>query len=412
MTVWTLLRRSLKFHVRSHLGVVLGATIGSAALTGALLVGDSVRESLRDRALAKLGWVELALSSNDRLFSQNLAAIYRAKKGERASAALRLRATANSGDGSNRANRVELLGIDPFFGPSNSPLTAIPSNSVVINVALARQLHVQAGEEIVLRTRQPMALSQELPVAPRNQGALALRLRVHALVSPEALGDFALTANQEAPFNAFMRLDELSFRAGLPGKANLLLLGSDPNTRLVNSRSAEAADSDLRRISDLADWGISLHPLDNSAAIEIRSERVFLDPELARAAKESVTNRIELITYLANLIRAGNNATPYSMVTAAGPPYTPADLKDDEIVLSRWLADDLKAQPGDFIELSWFQPDSGPSLRQATNRFRVHSVVPLDLPWADRTLMPQFPGIEKADSTRDWDAGFPLVYKI
>jgi len=54
MTFWTLIRRSLRFHARSHVGVVLGATIGSAALIGALVVGDSVRESLREKALQRL----------------------------------------------------------------------------------------------------------------------------------------------------------------------------------------------------------------------------------------------------------------------------------------------------------------------------------------------------------------------
>src|SRR5207237_3576637 len=47
-----------------------------------------------------------------------------------------------------------------------------------------------------------------------------------------------------------------------------------------------------------------------------------------------------------------------------------------------------------------------------THTFRVHSIVPFEMPWADRTLMPNFPGIEKAESTSDWDAGFPLTYKI
>jgi hypothetical protein len=36
----------------------------------------------------------------------------------------------------------------------------------------------------------------------------------------------------------------------------------------------------------------------------------------------------------------------------------------------------------------------------------------MDPPWADRTLMPDFPGIENAEKASDWDAGFPLVHKI
>ena len=477
MTWRTLIRRSLRFHARSHFGVVLGAAIGSAALTGALLVGDSVRESLRERALARLGWVELALAPNDRLFSQKLADVYepphRLQKGsaEHSAVALRLPATANSEDGSARANDVNLFGIDSVFAPNNSPLHDIPSNGVVLNEALARQLHAKAGDEIVLRSRKPSALSHELPVSPRNEGAVAMRLRVHAIVPPNAMGDFALSANQAAPLNAFVRLDELSESAGLQGKANLLLLGplqsglprwfanisqggklkrwlnvqwlkfriwlgaTTLGQPLTPEEQLALANNQLSNVISLSYWGLNLHPLENGAGFELRSDRVFLDPEFLRAANDphtrlsppifpapptalaslataTTTNHIEILTYLANLLRAGTNATPYSMVTAAGPPYTPPDLKDDEIVISQWLADDLHAQLGDTIELSWFQPESGVNLLEATNRFRVRSIVPLEPPWADRTLMPDFPGIQKAESTRDWDAGFPLTYRI
>ena len=43
------------------------------ALIGALVVGDSVRGSLREMALARLGKTHLALASNERLFRSQLA---------------------------------------------------------------------------------------------------------------------------------------------------------------------------------------------------------------------------------------------------------------------------------------------------------------------------------------------------
>ena len=78
MTFWTLIRRSLRFHARAHLGVVLGAAIGSAALIGALVVGDSVRESLTDMALRRLGSIHFALATQDRLFQTSLRSRLRA----------------------------------------------------------------------------------------------------------------------------------------------------------------------------------------------------------------------------------------------------------------------------------------------------------------------------------------------
>ena len=72
MTSGTLIFRSLRFHARAHLGTLLGASVGSAVLIGALVVGDSVRGSLRDVALARLGGIRYAISSGDRFFLASL----------------------------------------------------------------------------------------------------------------------------------------------------------------------------------------------------------------------------------------------------------------------------------------------------------------------------------------------------
>ena len=58
MTLRQLLFRSLKFHRRGNLAVLLGVAVSAAVITGALLVGDSLRGSLRDQALRRIGWVE------------------------------------------------------------------------------------------------------------------------------------------------------------------------------------------------------------------------------------------------------------------------------------------------------------------------------------------------------------------
>src|SRR5438132_7577388 len=79
--LWTLIRRSLRFHARAHFGVVLGAAIGSAALIGALVVGDSVRESLREKALQRLDNAYFALGPPDRVFSEGIAGVSMAGMG-------------------------------------------------------------------------------------------------------------------------------------------------------------------------------------------------------------------------------------------------------------------------------------------------------------------------------------------
>src|SRR6185436_16060331 len=87
-------------------------------------------------------------------------------------------------------------------------------------------------------------------------------------------------------------------------------------------------------------------------------------------------------------------------------------MKENEIIVNDWLAEDLQVKPGDSVRVSYYVADSGSQLKQATNTLVVSKIVPLSGIYADRTLMPEFPGLAKAESTHDWDAGFPLEYKI
>src|SRR5881409_3604648 len=72
LTFPKLLGRNLAYHWRGNLAVLLGVVVGTAVLTGALLVGDSQRESLRRLALRRLGWVDEALVA-PRFFREELA---------------------------------------------------------------------------------------------------------------------------------------------------------------------------------------------------------------------------------------------------------------------------------------------------------------------------------------------------
>src|SRR6184192_2939073 len=64
MTLIRLLLKNLLYHWRGNLAVFLGVAVGTAVLTGALLVGDALRGSLRSLALDQLGWVDNAMVSS------------------------------------------------------------------------------------------------------------------------------------------------------------------------------------------------------------------------------------------------------------------------------------------------------------------------------------------------------------
>src|ERR1700722_1201521 len=58
-----LVRRSLIYYWRTNLAVIFGVATAVAVLSGALLVGDSVRASLRDLVLTRLGKTQGVVSS-------------------------------------------------------------------------------------------------------------------------------------------------------------------------------------------------------------------------------------------------------------------------------------------------------------------------------------------------------------
>jgi putative ABC transport system permease protein len=406
VTIWTLILRSLRFHARAHLGTLLGAAIGSAVLIGALAVGDSVRASLREMALARLGKVRLALAANDRFFRAALADDLQGLTGGTVVAAMTLPATINTPDGSARANRVQAVGVNDRFWllSEGRPSFKAPSpTQVVLNASLAEQLKVKAGDNVVLRVARPDPLSRETPIAPQEGSSISLRLEVSAIASDADFGRFSLQASQIAPFNAFVSLAALQEQLKLPGGANLLLVNA-----AEEATSASRADDALRQAWQLADAGLELRELREANALELRANRVFLDPPIVEAALKAATNAIGVLTYFVNELRVDGRATPYSMVTAMGAPVVPAGMGDDEILVNQWVAEDLQAGRGDQLSLSYYGIGLSRRLEERTNRFTVRAVVPLSGYAADRTLMPDFPGLDKAESTRDWDASLPV----
>src|SRR5205085_8841287 len=109
MTFRRLLLHNLAFHWRTHLAVLLGVAVGSAALTGALLVGDSLRGSLRDRAEQQRCGVDYAL-----VRGQFFTARHELKE-VWSGIILHGSARAGGGDNARRVNGVTILGENYFF---------------------------------------------------------------------------------------------------------------------------------------------------------------------------------------------------------------------------------------------------------------------------------------------------------
>src|SRR6516165_11176805 len=116
MRLRSLLFRNLLYHWRGNLAVLLGVVVGTAVLTGALLVGDSLRGSLGELTLRRLDWVDEALIA-PRFFREGLAEELAAgQSAERLCPCILLQATAAKANSeTNSVRGVTVIGVDQRF---------------------------------------------------------------------------------------------------------------------------------------------------------------------------------------------------------------------------------------------------------------------------------------------------------
>ncbi len=392
MTFGTLILRSLRFYWRTNLGVLLGVAVAGAILTGALVVGDSVRASLRHAALARLGQTQLALATPDRFFRAALADELQPDLHAIVAPLLLLRGTATLPDGSARANAAQVVGVEERFwrmGSTSNLLAGAAEDEAVINTRLAEQLGIGAGETLVVRVEQPALVSRDVPLSGRSDLSVALRLRVRAIAGDADFGRFGLRADQTPPASLFLPLAALQAQLKRAGQANILL-----------TDATAGAEAVLRRHWQLADADLETRHLQETGATELITPQVFLAPAIVSAVQSLSSNTAGVLTYFVNELRCGEHATPYSFVAAAG-----TELHDDEIALNAWLAGDLGAKVGDEIALRYFVIGDRRELREASARFRVGKILQL---MRDETWMPAFPGLAEVHNCNDWQPGIPI----
>ena len=412
MKLLSLIKKSLTFYWRSNIGVLLAVVVGTAVLSGSLFVGDSVKNSLREMVIKRLGSTELALMTGERFFTNELAERLADKLEAKTAPVLQVRGMVANSDGTSRANRVEMLGVDARFYEvisANNPFPEGEGSGVVINESLAKRIGVKVGDEVLVRIAKPALMSREIVLTPESDLSIAFRLKVTAVADQLQSGLFSLQANQISLLNAFVPLQWLQEKLGRHSQANMLLVGSDQEAEIGTKKANEAVKECLQ----LVDMGLEIRSDAKRDSLELRSNRIFIDSRIGDVAIESGKEAVGVLTYFVNRLRAVGKSTPYSMVTAMSGSddknsIVPMDMGDDEIIINQWLSDDLDVRAGDFIEVDYFVISSGRTLTENTAKFRVRAVVPLEGLAGDPDLMPDFPGLAEMDNCRDWEPGIPI----
>jgi putative ABC transport system permease protein len=461
MTFYRLLLRTVQFHWRTSLAVLFGVIVATAVICGAMIVGDSVRESLRLMALARLGRIDHVLSS-PRFFREDLAE----ELGNRPefqqddsdiapviSLISSLQHAQQSETGSPsvvRAGKVNLFGVDErFWKLTEHGSYEVPVESeIVLSDRLARQLNAQAGDEVSIWLEIPSSLPRESLLGKRDASVTQLTVKVKSVL-PEALGlgRLGLRPNQQLPLNAFLPLKALQEalgvaksrataqdRTGLPARVNSLYVAS----RTDAGQTPDAAKELTRRLASvlqLSDLDLRLvdHPQQGYFALE--STRMILDDYVSDSAlklaeefggKEYPTSAAYI--YLANELSTTHSPQTFSMYSViAGldfqnqPPFGPYQyigpapknhpLAADEIVINEWLAKDLQAQLGDKIRVKYHVVGSRGELPEEMQEFKLAGILKFEGTLAaDRGVTPEVKGITNVKTLDKWDAPFKMDY--
>ena len=402
-----MLRANLRYYKATNAMVVLGVAVAVAVLAGALLVGASVRESLRDIALSRLGATEVVVSAPT-LFRAPLADDMKLR-----SAPMIVIGGAVSHDESRRsAGRVMVYGIDDRFGEFHgiNGLT-LDNREAFISPALAAELGAADGDGITLRVARPTDIPLSTLQGRRDITGQRIRLTVKRVLDRAALAEFSLAPAQGPVLALYVPMSRLQRDLSLGDRANTMLVkgvGTDFS-------SSSFFENQLKQNVSLEDLGVTTRPGPGGITV-VESRAGFITDDLAQRIAEIAAQDgrsiSRTLTYVANGIRIGDREIPYSTIAAIEqlPPTSSANLSRP-LFLNEWAAQDLGARVGDPVTLDYYLWSDEQGLQTRSADFTFAGVVPMNGIGGDQTLTPEYPGISDAPDMTSWDPPFPVDLK-
>ncbi len=146
--------RGLAHHWRSNALLACGCAVGAIILIGALLIGDSLRNSLHILSESRLGKTQWVVLSSQTTFSAFLADSIKASFGTTTAPVLLQTGSISIAGNNRRLPGVTVAGTDERFwdlSPRRQPPLGIGDSNAVVNRALADKLGIRTGDDIILR---------------------------------------------------------------------------------------------------------------------------------------------------------------------------------------------------------------------------------------------------------------------
>jgi len=400
-----LILHSLRHYARPHLAVALGVMTATAVIAGALVVGDSVRASLRQMSLDRLGGVDYALTAR-RFFREQLAESLEVGGGDIMVAPAIVMpggltyvpqgSSRTAGDAAPklRAGGVMVYGVDerlwslltrtaPIGTAGGDPARSTPAdnaavpaavggagiavptgNDVVLNRRTAEQLQAAVGAEVSLVLEIPPSIPRDALLGDRDQTVTELVLRVSAIADDvDTLGRFGLHPGQQLPLAAYVPLATLQQQLGLsaiaatrrnpvarPARVNALFFARRDRPAAAIDRSADefaaALSQRLQSALQLTDLGLKLSPSPDAGYVALESEQMILEAAIGSAGEATAqtlgARTSPVLVYLLNRL---GTPTPAPSSGASQPDSPPADSPQPEDAADRPEADAAASEP-------------------------------------------------------------------
>jgi putative ABC transport system permease protein len=440
MTSGALVRRGLTHFWRTHLAVLAGVAVAVSVLAGALLVGESVRASLRELVDERLGRTAVAVTGPG-FFRQALADDIERAGGFKAAfadaaAIIAIDAAITHEPSGRQASKVNVYGVDAsFFTLHGVQVEAPTGRQALLSPALAAELGAASDDGLLLRVQKPSAIPADTLAGRRNDTTRAVRLTVRATLAPEQVGEFTLRPQQDAVRAVFVPISRLQRDLELPGRANVLLAsaGDDDVASGLQPRASRLLDE----VATLQDLGLRLIRNEEQHALIVESETGTL-PAWSQETEWTLGFRaVPAQTYVVNAIRSRGREIPYSVITGLGlteyddaragrdfpvrgsamPGDRPESLRNPVIPsghigipiwLNEWAAGDLGVALNDPVEIEFFVWTDDEGLRTERKTLSFAGAVSMDGAGGDRSLTPEYPGLTDAPRMGDWDPPFPV----
>jgi putative ABC transport system permease protein len=427
-----LINRSLRYYWRTNLAVVFGVATAVAVLAGALLVGDSVRASLRDLFLQRLGQTDHVIAASG-FFREALAEDIRPQLAARGFAGsvplIELDGTVSRDNGA-RAGGVRVYGVDGKFWQFHGSDQRPPENrEVLISESLAREIESRAGDSILIRIQKPSAVPLESLFSRKDDVGITLRLTIREVLSPGQLGEFSTRPQQSGVRAVFVPLRLLQQELAQENRVNTILVSrSKDSAGFSETEKTKALAGLLKETARLEDYNIKLRVPDQEQSLSVETGGGVISEALAQRVGQAAqqtgnASASAYFSYLINSMRLENGrAIPYSIVTGLDtelfgsiegtrPGCLISSSAQLPLVLNEWAANDLGAKIGDRITLDYYLWLDQGQLTTRSAELQVACIIPMEGIAADRNLVPDYPGITESENISDWDPPFPVDLK-